>query len=117
MSKTIKTAVRRIALSGIATIFCAFATGSVNAEPGEQTYSKKVSYAGLNLSSQAGAEILYGRIKSAARDVCGGRDPVLRGSITRTPCYRDAVSNAVAQVNSPVLSALHSKKATRLARQ
>jgi UrcA family protein len=76
------------------------------------THSVKVSFADLNLDSQAGAATLYRRIQNAARQVCSP-DPGDR-AIQRyrdwKSCYDTAVGNAVGKVNSPLLSALHSSK-------
>lgn len=69
-----------------------------------------VRFAELDLSKAAGADALYQRIRSAARNVCSmheSRDPA---QIARSySCYRSAVDNAVAQVNHPRLSLLHDR--------
>jgi UrcA family protein len=67
----------------------------------------KVPYGDLDLSTQAGAQTLYNRIAGAARTVCGyeGR-PLLERSSWKA-CYRDAISGAITQVNSPLLSAIN----------
>ena len=70
----------------------------------EATRSVRVSYADLNLTTQAGAATLYGRIRSAARQVCGYEGPSF------TSCFKKAVGDAVAQVNSPQLTALYQGK-------
>lgn len=65
-----------------------------------------VSYEGLNLASPAGAQILLYRLSSASKQVCGGA-PDLRDLDTRgrfTACYGHAMSGAVAQVNSPLVT-------------
>jgi UrcA family protein len=71
----------------------------------------KVGYADLDLGSPAGAAVLYGRIKLAARKVCSPTpDPreLHRYGIWNN-CYQTAISNAVATVASPRLTALHGK--------
>jgi UrcA family protein len=74
--------------------------------------SVKVSYADLNLSTLAGADALYRRIERAARTVCGSDDMRERLGHWRAwrNCYDSAIANAVAKVNSPLLSAVHSSK-------
>jgi UrcA family protein len=71
--------------------------------------SVKVSYADLNLSTLAGATTLYRRIERAARTVCGPESSLREIQRYRDwkNCYESAVSNAVARVNSPLLTAVH----------
>lgn len=81
-------------------------------------YSQRtVRYADLNLAREADARVLYARIQAAARQVCPELSP--RSAAGRTnaiACRRTAVDNAVARVNAPVLSALHTGQSdTRLA--
>jgi UrcA family protein len=75
----------------------------------EAGLSVKVSYADLDLSTQAGATTLFNRIRSAARTVCGHDDwSYSRWTFKR--CFDQAVGNAVAKVNSPQLTALYQGK-------
>jgi len=69
--------------------------------------SVTVSFRDLDLSKPEGARALYGRIQSAAKQVCGyaGRD-LIDQNIWRS-CYRNAVADAVGRVNSPLLTAMH----------
>ena len=66
-----------------------------------------VSFRDLNLSTPAGAATLYRRIKSAAESVCGYEETDFRAQISWRACVRRAVDDAVAKVNSPQLTALH----------
>ena len=67
-----------------------------------------VSFDDLNLSQQAGVETLYGRIKSAARQVCGPYDSRNLGIRQLTKqCYTETISGAVQSINNEKLSALH----------
>lgn len=68
----------------------------------------KVSYADLNLSSEAGAKSLLARIKTASKQVCGPRPSSrdVRQSFHYQACYQDSLSQAVAAIDSPVLSAM-----------
>jgi UrcA family protein len=106
----------RFSLTSLAALAAlAGATASSATSPSDQyvTHSVKVSFADLNLGSQAGAMALYERIQRAARKVCTP-DTTERG-LQRyrdwKACYDTAVTNAVGKVNSPLLSALHSSKA------
>jgi UrcA family protein len=72
-----------------------------------------VNYADLDLSTPAGVEALYDRIKMASRKVCNA----LEGNPTHPAwrsCYLGTVSKAIATVDRPTLTALH--KATRTAK-
>jgi UrcA family protein len=85
----------------------------------EPPATRKVSYEDLDLSKQADAEALYLRIERAARKVCGGHDPVIAPHIAKTECYAQTIANAVSQVSSPLLTAVHARhtgRGERLAR-
>ena len=71
------------------------------------TAAVKVSYADLNLSSQAGATVLLHRIHQVAKTICGepGKDLILARSTEK--CIHSTVDDAVASVNSPVLTAMN----------
>ena len=72
--------------------------------------SIKVSYSDLDLSTPAGAQTLYHRISGAARTVCGFEGADLIEQQVWKACYRGAVADAVAKVNSPLLTAVASGK-------
>jgi len=67
--------------------------------------ARVVSYQDLDLNTEAGAKVLYGRIHGAAKQVCGNleiRDlPVVRA---HAACVEKAVSDAVAAVNNQRLT-------------
>jgi UrcA family protein len=68
---------------------------------------RTVSYAGLDLNTEAGAQIAYRRIHSAAKGVCGHLYTLelgLRRHLWDT-CVRDAISRAVADIGAPRLTA------------
>ena len=70
-----------------------------------------VSYADLNLNSDAGIAVLYKRLRHAARQVCGDMDPTsLARGLETMKCINNAMSQAVAQVNSPLLTSLYEAK-------
>ena len=69
--------------------------------------SKRVSYADLDISTPAGAKVLYRRIVRAAKDVCdsAGLDSLGAAQLANR-CIDYAIDNAVKDVGSPALSAL-----------
>ncbi|HEV2363316.1 MAG TPA: UrcA family protein [Caulobacteraceae bacterium] len=86
------------------------------AQPADQAWEQPtritVSYADLDISRPAGAAVLLRRVRSAAVRACGGMPDarVLDQFAAFEHCRREAVSRAVAQVNSPVLNALMTKR-------
>ena len=72
--------------------------------------SVTVSYADLDLSKPSGARTLYGRITGAAREVCGDQGRRLEEQFQWRTCYQGAISDAVAAVNSPLLTAVHDRR-------
>jgi UrcA family protein len=68
-----------------------------------------VRFADLNTSTREGNRILYGRIRSAAQNVCGPAsslwDP--KRSWDFKECYRATLNRAVDRLNLPLLTALH----------
>lgn len=77
----------------------------------ETVATQRVSYKDLNLNSPEGAAVLYGRIKKAANEVCGHWDNFDLSQLHAVQtCIDGAVSRAVAQVNSPMLTSLYDAK-------
>jgi UrcA family protein len=104
-------------LAGLATTID---TAPVSAAlPEYTTNSVKVSFADLDLSTNAGAETLYKRIQLAANQVCGSyRDRrSMKFYQDWKTCRSQAIENAVAKVDRPTLTAVHSNKtgSTRVA--
>jgi UrcA family protein len=69
--------------------------------------SVRVSYAGLDLTSDQGARMLYQRIASAAERVCahsGTRD--LGAYRASRVCERKAIAQAIEQVGNPKVAAI-----------
>jgi UrcA family protein len=76
--------------------------------------STSVSYAGLDLDDPAGMRILYGRLKVAARFVCGGDISGVREVqriFAHKACVDDALDSAVDSIDSAALTALHKESA------
>jgi UrcA family protein len=69
-----------------------------------------VSYADLNIESAAGVKALYGRLQFAARQVCAPFDDGQHRTVYFhfRVCYRNALDSAVAKINKPTLTAMHS---------
>jgi UrcA family protein len=84
--------------------------GSAQVPAGEPAKSIKVSFADLDLSTQAGAATLYHRIRGAARTVCGDEGSSYTDKAIWRACFNRAVGDAVAKVNNPQLTALHQGK-------
>ena len=81
--------------------------------------SQPVSYADLDISTQAGAHALLSRIEAASEKACAGQmsnSPLLpRERSAERACVAEAVSQTVAKINSPVLAQVHGVEAVRLA--
>ncbi len=81
---------------------------------------RTVKFADLDLTRTTGAEALYSRIRSAARQVCA---PSLaswewKAIETTRPCIDKAITRAVADVNAPMLTSYYmarSRQTIRLA--
>jgi len=72
------------------------------------TRSVEVSFRDLDLSTSSGAAKLYRRIQAAARSVCQYEPTSPREQIIWQYCVRPTVDAAVAKVDNPLLTALHS---------
>lgn len=67
-----------------------------------------VKYDDLNLSTRKGAEALYRRITAAAYQVCWPQNHgELSGDVALHTCVRKAAARAVAEINNPLLTAIH----------
>ncbi len=71
----------------------------------------RVSYADLDLSSEAGLLTLYRRIQTESRSACGTHNYRKAGSIQQLrdnkQCYNDVLSKLVAKVNNARLNEIH----------
>ena len=72
------------------------------------TRSVEVSFRDLDLNTPSGAAKLYRRIQAAARNVCQYEPTSPRAQIIWQYCVLPTVNAAVANVNSPLLTELHS---------
>jgi UrcA family protein len=100
----------------LATLGCVLAAGgafAAESRPAMETTSVRVSYGDLDLSRAEGASMLYGRLKDAARKVCGHsyyRDLV--PFVNTKKCYTRALEDAVLTVEKQSLVTLHRAKTT-----
>ena len=94
------------------TIFAAMTAGPAVAAAPTPVQQKVLTYSHLDLNSMAGIRRLYSRIQKAAATVCGNRRPA--GSRITSQQWRNcrdvAVSDAVARLNKPALSAYHQRR-------
>jgi len=65
-----------------------------------------VRYSDLDVSTVAGATVLYQRLQGAAHFVCGEEGRSLDEQTQWRECVRNAVGQAVSAVHSPALSAI-----------
>jgi UrcA family protein len=84
----------------------AFGIQSAHAAAAQDLPSVAVRSADLDLSSADGTAVLYQRIRNASERVCAGFDGA---GLTRRTAFRECVqtliSNTVAKVNQPTLTA------------
>jgi UrcA family protein len=111
ISKNLRAAIHcAIAGATLGTLLCTAAPAD------EPLASRTVTYADLDISQMAGAQVLYRRIEMAALHVCPLAD--LRNLSARPAhdrCVKQAIDNAVNGVHSAILSSLHASRALRLA--
>jgi UrcA family protein len=88
-------------------IACLLGAAHASADPAVTGRSVTVNYRDLNLSTIAGATALYQRLQGAARSVCDGPATGVHAYQEWRSCYQAAIADAVAKVNSPLLTALH----------
>ncbi len=95
----------------ILVVAAAFATGSVavaRADAYAEPRSVTVRFADLDPAKFEGASILYHRLTIAARSVCQDLEPnrELARRATYADCLRTALSNAVAKLDLPAVTAV-----------
>lgn len=78
--------------------------GAAQASAADGPRSTSVSYPDLNLSRIEGAMVLYQPLTHAADWVCNERATGLERYRIWQSCYRAAIADAVAKVNSPLVS-------------
>ncbi|HEY0685746.1 MAG TPA: UrcA family protein [Steroidobacter sp.] len=99
---------------GLHTVFTALACGvaltaPVKADPSNgEPLTKVVSYADLNMNSDAGARTLYGRLRMAATTVCAPfKDGKGMQRAQWRTCFNQAIAQSVEKIDQPGLTAYH----------
>jgi UrcA family protein len=102
----------RVAWGIVASAIIAWGGGSTAraGEPVKTVAHKVVNFEDLNLNSAEGVEMLYRRLRSAAREACADPDRYDRSGVALRPCIDEVMSRAIAQVNSPMLTSLYQTK-------
>jgi UrcA family protein len=101
-------------VKGIVAIIVVAAFGApafASADAGFKGRAEKVSYSDLNVEKEEGAETLYRRLQQASRRVCGVESiRSVRGAKIESEqrsCYQQALEEAVAEIDSEALNAVH----------
>jgi UrcA family protein len=99
--------------------------GQASADPSQRLESpltpdtaKIVRAADLDLTKPADIQVLYKRIRGAARTLCETEQSApwdVKRNLHRRQCFERAVARAVARVNQPALTALHQSTAESVA--
>jgi UrcA family protein len=96
----------------VASVLAVLSAGpALAAEPSK---SIRVGYGDLDLSTQQGVASLYNRIRGAAHQVCGYEGASFEDKAIWKSCFTGAIDNAVATVNNPRLTALHTGQSPSL---
>jgi UrcA family protein len=118
MQTAIKTQSKTIAsLLAASLVALTLGTAAAHAAEAGDPLTKTIAYGDLNLETADGARVLYARVRDAAHAVCSpfeGREPARQ--IRWQACYDHAMASAVAQIDKPRVTALHSEK-TKASRQ
>lgn len=107
MNATIKTPHRpRLAVATVLLLTCLGVTSSAFA--GDEVRSEKVKFQDLNVDSQEGVQVLYGRIHAAAKRVCNENE--LSRLAAQNACAKKAEANAIDKLNLPQLTVYYKIK-------
>ena len=84
---------------------------AIGAAPSQfEDVSVKVSFADLDIHSDAGAKVLYARLKRASENACD-LDSLIRSGLSgyqkAKACYDEALDKAVASIDSDALQQIH----------
>jgi UrcA family protein len=95
----------KIAMATVAALCLASATGAYADDAMANVPTRTVHYADLNLNTQAGAAVLYKRIRVAAAQVCGDvNSRRLDEAAAAQACVDHAVNASVQSVNNAKLT-------------
>jgi len=77
----------------------------------ESNGTLRVSYADLDLTSDAGIDVLYGRLQRASEMACDTGSIHQKGSLkaarSAASCFDEVLTNLVSKVNNNKLTAVH----------
>ncbi|MDX1508234.1 MAG: UrcA family protein [Woeseiaceae bacterium] len=108
MRKTIVTGIAALLIGGLALPVAANASAPSQIDVAQVS----VSFADLNIQNEAGARVLYARLKQASEKVCSVEPYREAGSLSKTAeaeqCYADALDKAVSRIDSDALKKIHS---------
>ena len=92
-----------VAVATFATSIITIARADTTSVPRSET----VQFADIDTTNVHGAAVLYQRIKSAAKGVCRDLEPGRSLALMKpyANCVHDALSNAVAHINRPAVTA------------
>jgi UrcA family protein len=112
---------RHISLLVAAALGASALAPAAHAEPDVRTMSVRVTSAGLDLTTEAGAGLFLKRLSRAATEACGGQpdsSPLATSAAKRfETCRSEALSTAVVRSASPLVQRLYAAtQAPRLAR-
>ena len=100
-------------IAGASMVLFLASMANVVAGPGQESDDEEitVSYADLNIANEAGAKVLYRRLKSAAKEACGVESLHNHGSVTgmavALECYEETLDELVAEIDSAPLQEIH----------
>jgi UrcA family protein len=103
---------KKTAIIGLALVTALATATAGHAGTASGTNSQRINYSDLDLSRSQDAKALMGRIWQAANRVCTiqGASAVDRLSSSYHRCVKTAAAQAVAQLNSPMVTAAYEGK-------
>ena len=103
----------KLALVAIATTVTGAALSHVARAEDASYYSTKVLYRDLNLGTDDGARLMLGRIRHAAKQLCGPQPgDALQTLYVYKPCVDQTIDRAVARLGSSRVAVLNGGKAS-----
>ena len=98
-------------ITPIAVLALTLSVGASGAMIKTEGETVKVDARGLNLTSEEGQEVLYSRLRNAAKQVCGATSVHKAGSVKRAQnnrsCFDETLTRAVDSVGNEGLVAVH----------
>ena len=105
--KSIRSFGLRAALATAISCGVAMTTATADQIDGEPL-TKVVSYEDLNVNSEPGARVLYGRLRMAATQVCAPfKGDTLSHKTNWRECFDQAIARSVKEIDQPVLTTYH----------